>query len=274
MERKRRQTGNKLDTTIHLTNNIIQFSNPENPKRAFSRLLYSLAHDKQMANELGSDNPIRPATMTRNRTRVRKELEKLIKTLNLVIRSGGESLINILNVRNDSARNIAKMIAKVWIFLLGKMLAIFTRTKPGSKTKADDWSPKNCGECDICVPKGPQPQCPLCNAELIGLMNYLKISAELIMTLPIDVMKSMAWAPIKHLLIGTMDRALAHLIYQGPEILTSLQIRTRKCLTKILSNTPNVHHTHGPQDKVPVKSKNRGRKRKRTQTSHGTSVKK
>ena len=32
--------------TINLTNNIVQFSNPENPKHTFSRLLYSLAHDK------------------------------------------------------------------------------------------------------------------------------------------------------------------------------------------------------------------------------------
>mgnify|MGYP001184610752 FL=1 len=216
-----------------------------------------------MANELGSDNPIRPATMTRNRTRIRKELEKLIKTLNLMIESGMESLLNILNVRNDSARNITKMIAKVWTFLPRKMMTPFTRTNPGSKKKADNWSPKNCGECDICVPKGPQSQCPLCNAELIGPVNYLKINAELVVTLPIDILKSMAWVPIKHLLINTIDRALAHLIYQGPDILTGLFIRTRKWLTKILSNTPNVYHTHGPQDKVPMKRNNKGRKRKR-----------
>ena len=104
--------------TINLTDNIVQLSNPENPKHAFSRLLYSLTHDQLIINNPGSDIPIRPATMTRNRSRIRKELEDLIKSLNSIIKSGMKSLNNILNVRNDDVRNITKMISKVWTFLL------------------------------------------------------------------------------------------------------------------------------------------------------------
>ena len=258
--------------TINLTDTIAQLSNPENPKHAFSKLLYSLTHDKLIVNNPGSDIPIRPATMTRNRSRIRKELEDLIKSLNSIIKSGMKSLNNILNVRNDDVRNITKMISKVWTFLLRKMWTLFTRTHTESKKPEEHWSLKNCEECDICVPRGPQPQCPLCNAELIGLVNYLKVNAEVIVTLPSDILKSMAWAPIKHLLINTLDKALAHLIYHGPNTLTGLFISIRKELTRILLNIPSEYRTYDKNDssqgKEPENRRPKGRKKQRKRNTN------
>ena len=252
--------------TVHLAGSIAQLNNPENPKHVFSRLLYSLSHDTLIANNTGSDIPVRRDTMTRNRSRIRRDLKDLFKSLNSITQDGMKLLNNILNARNDNIRNIAKMIAKVWIFLLRKMWTFVTRTNTDSRKQTETWSPKNCGECDICVPKGPHPRCPLCNAELIGPMNYLRINTEIIVTLPIDIMKSMAWTTIKHPMIITIDMILAHLIYQGPEILTGLLIRTRKGLIEILSDESSENHItskNNPQDKEPKNSGQGRQKRKR-----------
>ena len=94
--------------TTHLAGSIAQLNNPENPKHVFTRLLYSLSHDKLIANNTGSDIPIRRDTMTRSRSRIRKDLKDLIKTLNSITQDGMKLLNNILNARNDNIRNITK----------------------------------------------------------------------------------------------------------------------------------------------------------------------
>ena len=183
---------------INLTDTIAKHNNPDNPKHTFKRLLYSLTHDTIVTNSLGNDIPIKTATMTRNRSKIRKDLMNLINSLNSITQYGKRSLVNIVNVRNKNVRNITIMILKVWTFLLGAHI------NP-KKTKAY-WSPKNCGECDICEHRGPQSLCPYCNIELIGFVNYLKVNAEIIVTLPRDILKIMAWTSIKHLLISTLDK--------------------------------------------------------------------
>ena len=103
---------------INLTDTIAKLNNPDNPKHTFKRLLYSLAHDTMITNILGNDIPIRTATMTRNRSKIRKDLMNLINSLKSIIQYGKKSLDNIVNVRNKNVRNITKKIIKVWTFLL------------------------------------------------------------------------------------------------------------------------------------------------------------
>ena len=124
--------------TINLTDTIAQLNNPENPKHTFTRLMYSLAHDALITNNQGSDIPIRSATMTRNRSRIRKDLKNLIKTLNSITEYGKKSLDNIVNVRNKDVRNITKMISKVWTFLLRKKWTFFSKNthKPKENRRA------------------------------------------------------------------------------------------------------------------------------------------
>ena len=98
---------------INLTDTIAKLNNPDNPKHTFKRLLYSLAHDTMITNILGNDIPIRTATMTRNRSKIRKDLMNLINSLNSITKYGKKSLDNIVNVRNKDVRNITKMILKV-----------------------------------------------------------------------------------------------------------------------------------------------------------------
>ena len=96
-------------------------------------------------------------------------------------------------------------------------------------------------------------------------MNYLKINIEIIVILPIDILKSMAWIPVKNLTINTIDMILAHLIYQGPGILTGLLTRTRKGLIKILSNEPSKNNTtrkNNTQDREPKYNGRSGQRRK------------
>ena len=112
---------------IHLVDSITKHSDPENPIHTFKRLLYSLAHDTTITNNSGTDVPIKPATMTTNRTKIRKDLKKLLNLLNSIIRNGKKSLDNVANVRSKTVRNITMMILKVWTFLL--------RTHRGTKNK-------------------------------------------------------------------------------------------------------------------------------------------
>ena len=98
---------------INLSDTIAKLNNPDNPKHTFKRLLYSLAHDTMVTNNPGNDIPIRTATMTRNRSKIRKDLMNLINSLNSITKYGKKSLDNIVNVRNKDVRNITKMILKV-----------------------------------------------------------------------------------------------------------------------------------------------------------------
>ena len=346
----------------HLTDTITKLNNPDNPKHTFTRLLYSLAHDAMITNNLGNDIPIRSATMTRNRSKIRKDLKNLIKSLNSIteygkksldnivnvrnkdvrnitkmiskvwtyllrkvwtffqrthtnpkkteehwspknlgndipIRSatmtrnrskirkdlknlikslnsiteyGKKSLDNIVNVRNKDVRNITKMISKVWTYLLRKVWTFFQRTHTNPKKTEEHWSPKNCGECDICVQRGPQSLCPYCNAKLRGLVNYLKVNAEIIITLPSDILKSMAWTLIKYPLISTLEKVLAHLIYHETIPLTGLLIMLRTTITLLNSNTPREHRKY---DKTGNSGEKETKNKGRTKQNHPTTQK-
>jgi hypothetical protein len=157
------------------------------------------------------------------------------------------------------------MILKVWTFLLR---AHTNPKKTKEKTKAY-WSPKNCGECDICEHRGPQSLCPYCNIELIGFVNYLKVNGEIIVTLPRDILKSMAWTSIKHLLISTLDEVLALLIHHETTPLTGLIIRIRTTINRLISNTPRDCKKHDNSQKKGTKNKKRkGRKRQRKKNTN------
>ena len=116
----------------NLATTIAKHSNPNNPKHTFTKLLYSLAHDATATNQPGSDVPIRMATMTRDRTKIRKDLENLISSLNSITKQGKKLFDNIVNVRHKTVRNIAAMILKVWTHLLK---ARKTRRNRGTKLK-------------------------------------------------------------------------------------------------------------------------------------------
>ena len=240
----------------HLADAIAKHNNPDNPKHTFKRLLYSLAHDAAITNSIGNDVPIKAATMSRNRTKIRKDLINLINSLYSINQYGKKSFDNIVNVRNENMRNITKKIIKAWTILLR------THINP-MKTKAY-WSPKNCGECDICEHRGPQSLCPYCNIELIGFVNYMKINAEIIATLPRDILKSIAWTSIKHLMISTLDKALTLLMYHETTPLLGPIIRLRATLNKLISNTPRNHKkydvTRDPEEKG-TKKKRKSRKK-------------
>ena len=254
----------------HLTDTITKLNNPDNPKHTFTRLLYSLAHDAMITNNLGNDIPIRSATMTRNRSKIRKDLKNLIKSLNSITEYGKKSLDNIVNVRNKDVRNITKMISKVWTYLLRKVWTFFQRTHTNPKKTEEHWSPKNCGECDICVQRGPQSLCPYCNAKLRGLVNYLKVNAEIIITLPSDILKSMAWTLIKYPLISTLEKVLAHLIYHETIPLTGLLIMLRTTITLLNSNTPREHRKY---DKTGNSGEKETKNKGRTKQNHPTTQK-
>ena len=234
----------------HLMDSIVKHSDPSNPKHTFKRLMYSLAHDTTISNNSGNDAPIKPATMTTNRTKIRKDLKKLLNSLNSIMRNGKQSLENIANVRSETVRNITMMIHKVWTTVL--------KTHSGTKNKKENtktyWSPRNCGDCDICHHKGPQSLCPYCNIELLGLINYLKINGEIILTFPRDIVKCMAWISIKILLINTLDEILAYLTHLEMVPLPIMRIRTS--LNRLFSNTPK-------ENKPQISAKNKGKKNKR-----------
>ena len=196
--------------------------------------------------------------MTTNRTKIRKDLKKLLNLMNSIFRNGKKFLDNVANVRSKTVRNITMMILKVWTFLLRANKGT-KNTKEKTKTY---WSPKNCGECDICEHRGPQPLCPYCNIELIGFVNYLKVNGEIIVTLPRDILKSMAWTSIKHLLISTLDEVLALLIHHETTALTGLIIRIRTTINRLISNTPRDCKKHDASQNKGTKNKKRKGPRK------------
>ena len=244
---------------IHLVDSITKHSDPENPKHTFKRLLYSLAHDTTITNNSGTDVPIKPATMTTNRTKIRKDLKKLLNLMNSIFRNGKKFLDNVANVRSKTVRNITMMILKVWTFLLRANKGT-KNTKEKTKTY---WSPKNCGECDICQQRGPQSLCPYCNIELLGFINFLKINGEIIFTLPRDIMKIMAWTSIKSLLINVLDEILANMTHLEMVPLMGLIIRIRTSLNRLISNTPKEN-----KEQTSVKKKVKKNKRRKSAGKH------
>merc|ERR1712083_746788 len=157
---------------------IAKHSDPENPVHTLDKLLYSLAHDM---NRPEYDIPIKRATTTTNRKRIREDILSMIKSITKLIQQLMNTADNIINVRCGQLRTITKMIIRVWTKLLG--------AHPKPKRKLDHWSTRNCGECGICVREGPHPLCLFCNIELIGFVNLLKI----VTTLPRHILESTIW---------------------------------------------------------------------------------
>ena len=86
-------------------------------------------------------------------------------------------------------------------------------------------------------------------------------------------MQKLYEAPIKHLLINTLDKALAHLIYHGPNTLTGLFISIRKELTRILLNIPSEYRTYDKNDSSQGKeSENRRPKGRKKQRKRNTNL--
>ena len=223
-------------TAMDLADNIAKHSNPENPIKTFRGLLYSLAHDPRLINKPGSDLPIRTSTMTNNKKRIREDLKYTIKSILALIQQGMKTIDNVLNVRNENMRNITKMTLKVWTYLLGA----HNRRKKTRPQKPN----RSCGECDICVGKGPQSLCPFCNIDLLGFKNYLKVTTEMIVTIPGDIIKSFAWTSIKYTLVKTLDTIIILLIQHEdiPLTITGLLIRMRTTLNKIITYGPKATH--------------------------------
>ena len=238
----------------NLATTIAKHSNPNNPKHTFTKLLYSLAHDATATNQPGSDVPIRMATMTRDRTKIRKDLENLISSLNSITKQGKKLFDNIVNVRNKTVRNIATMILKVWTHLLK---AQKNPKKSRDKTKTY-WSPTNCGDCDICEQRGPQSLCPYCNIELIGFYNYLRVHGEILITLPHDTLKCITWTLVKqHWCQQTpIDSKM-----QDPSMNEGMKTRNRKkCKShgKRREKNGNLKWHHRQKERESLKSSTQG----------------
>ena len=106
-------------TAINMTDNIAKHCSPDNPIHTLKKLQYSLAHDPKIVNKAGSDVPIRTATMTTNRKRIRKDLIKMIKSIINLFDRALKKIDNVINIRNNHLRNITRMVLKVWAHLMG-----------------------------------------------------------------------------------------------------------------------------------------------------------
>ena len=84
--------------------------------------LYCLAHDGGIVNRKGSAFPIKEATTTSNRTKIRKNLKVMLMAL-LKLAQQGRGIINdIISIRNYHIRNIVKTFLEVWAELLGTQI--------------------------------------------------------------------------------------------------------------------------------------------------------
>ena len=245
---------------MDMTNNIAKHSDPENPIYTLKKLQYSLAYDTKTKYTLGSDIPIKTATTTSNKKKIREDLKNMIRSMFHLMKYGGNLLDNIINVRQENVRNIVKSIIKAWTQLLGAHLT--------PKKTQTHWPTSNCEECDICVPKGPQPTCPFCNIELIGLANYLAVNLEIFTTLPWDVLKCMAWESIKLQMIRTLDMALMLLTQQEtlPYSTTKHIIRLRTKLNRLMSGRSD--DTAGAKNKEMKRKKRKKRKKQRKKNTN------
>ena len=251
-------------TAMNMTDNIAKHCSPDNPIHTLKRLLYSLALDPITINKQGSDVPIKTATMTTNRKRIRKDLMNMIKSITDLIDQTLKKIDNVINARNKDLRNITKMVLRVWSHLLG--------VHPNKRKPQTPWSTRTCGECNICVRTGPQSWCLFCNIELIGLINLIKINAELVATLPGDIIKSIAWTSIKRILLQTLDTVLILLIQHEtvPLTPTGILIRMRSTIRRLIEHGPMATHdrrtvgeTDGKEPGNKKRKKRKGRPKKR-----------
>merc|ERR1712086_835642 len=110
--------------------------------------LYCLAHDGGIVNRTGSAFPIKEATTTRNRTKIRKNMKVMLMAILKLTQQGLGIINDIISIRNYHIRNIVKTFLEVWAELLG--------TQKGSGNTRAHWSPKNCENCDLCKQRGPR----------------------------------------------------------------------------------------------------------------------
>ena len=249
-------------TAINMTDNIAKHCSPDNPIHTLKKLQYSLAHDPKIVNKAGSDVPIRTATMTTNRKRIRKDLIKMIKSIINLFDRALKKIDNVINIRNNHLRNITRMVLKVWAHLMGI-------SSNQNKTRTP-WSTRNCERCDICARKGPQTWCPFCNIELIGLTNLIMVNTKLIVTLPGDIIKSFTWTSIKHILILTLDTIITLLIQHEtvPLTLTGVLIRMRTTIYRIIKQDPTHNREDDGEKYCKTKPGNRKKKQHKKQKRH------
>ena len=153
-------------TGTYISDTLVKYGSPNSPRQT----LYSLAHDPIMVNLTGSAFPIKRATTTRDRTKIRKDIKNMVTSILKFLRSTLKIIQDIINMRNENIRTIIKEVIRVWTHLLGdRISAENTRTY---------WSPTKCEDCNLCNQCGPKPMCPYCCIELIGLVEYIKATIK------------------------------------------------------------------------------------------------
>ena len=149
-------------TGTYIADTLVKYGSPNSPRQT----LYSLAHDSRISNLPGSAFPIKRATTTRNRTKIRKDIRHLIISISKLLKVTLRIVQDIINVRNKYMRTITKKIIKKWIHLMGDHI--------NAKNTQAYWSPSKCENCDLGKQRGPKPICPFCNIELIGLTENIR----------------------------------------------------------------------------------------------------
>ena len=213
---------------IYISYTLIKYGSPNSPRQT----LYSLAHDPIMVNLKGTDFPIKRATTTRDRTKIRKDIKNMVTSILKLLRSTLKIIQDIINVRNENIRTITKKVIRGWTHLLGDRISTEnTRTY---------WSPTKCEDCDLCNQRGPKPICPYCCIELIGLIEYIKATMKLIISIPYEILKSAAWIHIKHLLSRALSNALITLIHQESTPYTGLLLRILTTAKRYMQNQDEI----------------------------------
>ena len=153
-------------TGTYISDTLVKYGSPNSPRQT----LYSLAHDPIMVNLTGSAFPIKRATTTRDRTKIRKDIKNMVTSISKFLRNTLKIFQDIINVRNENIRTITKEVIKGWTHLLGDRIS-------GKNTRTY-WSPTKCEDCNLCNQCGPKPMCPYCCIELIGLVEYIKATIK------------------------------------------------------------------------------------------------
>ena len=135
-------------TGTYISDTLVKYGSPNSPRQT----LYSLAHDSIMVNLTGSAFPIKRATTTRDRTKIRKDIKNMVTSILKFLRSTLKIIQDIINVRNENIRTITKEVIRGWTHLLGDRIS-------GENTRTY-WSPTKCEDCDLCNQCGPKPICP------------------------------------------------------------------------------------------------------------------
>ena len=211
-------------TGTYISDTLVLYGSPNSPRQT----LYSLAHDTRIVNLPGSAFPIKRATTTRNKTKIRNDIKNMITSMLKLLRSTQKLIQDIINIRSKNIRTLIKAAIKKWIHLLEDHIsAKYTNTS---------WTLTKCGDCNLCKQCGPKPMCPFCNMELIGPTEYIKATMKLIINIPYEILKSIAWIHIKRLLIRATSKALIILIHQETTPYTKLLISALSIIKRYTRN--------------------------------------